>query len=435
MKSRFVIILLAIVSTWIVCNRAQWKGNNFYYDSDGYYKYLPALFIHHDLYHVYENDENKAKGIHNKYPIGVAIFEMPLFLVAHGYCAVTHAYPQDGYSVPYQVAGIASNILWVLLGLILVRLSLSRFFSDTVIAIVLLCIAFGTNLYTYTVFDIGMSHPYSFFLFAGVLYCTERLYATTRPRYFYLLALLLGWITITRPVNIIVVIIPLLWGVSSVATLKQRLLFFWHHAMPVIGAALVFLLIIGIQLAYWKYAVDKWVYYSYGQEGFDFTNPHIWDGLFSYRKGWFVYTPIALISFLGLYPMWKKNHGSLLPYVVLFPLAIYVIFSWKYWAYGGSFGCRPFIEYLALLALPLGYMVQSVLARPKLIAIPALSLLGLLIALNIFQSYQYTLGIIHYDRMSRTYYWKVFGKTRINFAEYEKYLMDEKEYWKSRAIY
>jgi hypothetical protein len=431
MKSRLVILLFAIVSIYVVCNRQQWKENNFYYDSDGYYKYLPALFVNHDLKHVYENQDNAVKHILDKYPLGVAFFELPLFLVAHSYCAITKAYPQDGYSIPYQSAGIASTIMWVILGLILLRLFLLRYFTDPVTAIVLLCIAFGTNLYTYTVFDLGMSHAFSFFLFAAILYCTDRLYATSRPKYIYLLALLLGWVVITRPVNIIVILLSILWQVASVPAFRARLHFVLQHIRHIIGATILFFLVVFIQLGYWKYATGQWIYYSYGNEGFNFRHPHIWQGLLSYRKGWLVYTPIAAISLAGLYIMWKKNKPLFPVFLLLLSLAIYITFSWKMWWYGGSFGCRPLIEYMAILALPLGYLVQHILMLRRPIAIATLSALGLLITLNIFQSYQYSLKIVHHDRMSRAYYWKIFGKTHIDFNAYEQYLMNEKEYWRS----
>ena len=45
-------------------------------------------------------------------------------------------------------------------------------------------------------------------------------------------------------------------------------------------------------MLYWKHIMGTFFFYSYDQEGFFFGNSHVLDGLLSYRKGWFIYTPI-----------------------------------------------------------------------------------------------------------------------------------------------
>ena len=47
-------------------------------------------------------------------------------------------------------------------------------------------------------------------------------------------------------------------------------------------------------------------------------------------------------------------------------------------------------------------------------------------------SYQFTKNIIHYDRMTAAYYWRVFGKTTVSEEDLQ-YLMSDREYWKAMS--
>ena len=148
------------------------------YDCFGYYVYLPATIIYHDLgqlkFYPKLDDTHHFFGpgketyalypmstgrIVNKYTTGASFFQLPLFLVAHAYCHASGTFAADGFSLPYQLAGIFSCILWVAIGLSILGKLLRRYFSESVTTITLICIAFGTNLYNYTCFEQGLSHP------------------------------------------------------------------------------------------------------------------------------------------------------------------------------------------------------------------------------------------------------------------------------------
>jgi hypothetical protein len=146
MKSKLLILIFAIISIIVVFNEDKEDHNQFWSDTCGYYLYLPAAFIYHDAarfqffpqinsaYHcafwlngaLPGRDGKKL----DKYPLGVCFFELPLFLVANGYCTITRRYATDGFSLPYQVAAIFSNILFVALGLFILRAFLMNYFGD-----------------------------------------------------------------------------------------------------------------------------------------------------------------------------------------------------------------------------------------------------------------------------------------------------------------
>ena len=189
----------------------------------------------------------------------------------------------------------------------------------------------------------------------------------------------------------------------------------WHlsrsHGGQLVVLCLCAALPILPQIAYWKAATGQWLYWSYEGEGFNWSDPHIIDGLFGFRKGWFVYSPLVLLGFIGLLMMMLRPKWRALawPVLVYFTLAFYITFSWRSWWYGGGFGCRPMVEALALLALPMAVLAQDLLERNKtlLVAFALVLLAG--IHLNRFQQDQYEQTIIHWDSMTRERYWEVWG--------------------------
>ena len=198
---------------------------------------------------------------------------------------------------------------------------------------------------------------------------------------------------------------------------------------------MVAFLVISPQLVYWKYSTGSWVYYSYGEEGFYFNHPHIIDGLFSYRKGWFIYTPLMLFFVIGFFFMRKRIPELLLPLSIFLLLNIYVVFSWWCWWYGGSFGARPMIDSYGLLALPFATLLEKVISRKKWQKIMASVFLLFFIYMNLFQTRQYRTSMIHWDSMTKQAYWKVFFREQwpenyenlISPPDYAKALKGEKE--------
>lgn len=445
MKSRLTILLFAFVSFYIIFNTSKdWEWWVFKWDKSGYHLYLPAFFIHKDIKELkfykyideaymptgdlkeYELNPLPNGNKANKYSIGVAVHELPFFVAAHYVNKYIVKYPPDGYSVPYQWGAVISNFCWVVAGLFVLRRFLRQHFSDTVTAITLLAIAFGTNLYHYVVFAPGMAHGYLFFDFALLMFATDRLYSTGNKKYFYLLGLASGLIAITRVSGLVVMLMPLLWGLNNMPAVKQRLSFLRANVLHITGALLLSFCVLMIQLSYWKYVTGAWIYDGYTEEGFVWTEPAIWKGLFSFRKGWFIYTPLAMFMIWGIYSL-RRNFKQHIPAVIIFLVVnIYVVFSWWNWWYGGGFGARALVESMAVLSLPFAAFTEQVLRRNMVTKSIAATILLLLMSLNMFQSYQSYKNVIHWDAMTRAYYFRVFLKTKAT-AEDTQLLMPDTE--------
>jgi hypothetical protein len=438
MKTRIVTLLLGLTFVFIHLNRFKWAENNtLSWDKTGYYAYLPAVFIHQDLRHMNFLQEAIEKykmggtveemGFHHlpngsmpdKYPVGVAIFELPFFLIGHGTTKISNIYEADGFSAFYRLAICMATVFWSVAGLWVLGNFLNRYYDDLTTFFTILLIGLGSNLYCYTAFDAGMSHPFSFFLFAAFVNLTDLVHRDTKLIDSILLGFVAGLIIVTRPSNIVILVLLVFWRTKEYQTISEKFRFlkknYSYLVLPLIGG----LSIVAVQLSYWKYVTNSWVYYSYPGEGFDFTNVEIWKGLLSYRKGWFVYTPLAFCSLWGLFVLTKEQQRFVFPLVIFFASNIAVVFAWHQWYYGGGFGARALVESLAILALPLASLLKWVKEQKALaIKLVAGGIFSLCILLNLFQTYQYSIGILPWDKATKEYYWSVFGRLEKDEAKW-----------------
>jgi hypothetical protein len=413
--------------------RKDWNYQIFKYDVAGYYLYLPATFIYHDLgalkfyphldsVYDFSNKQGHAAqqpyGIFyqpktslqlNKYPLGLAIGELPFFLAAHIIAATSTAYPADGYSVPYRIAICFASPLFALLGLFFLSWFLDHFTTKTISIVTVSIIGLGTNLFCYSVANFGMSHAFLFAVFSFIMYCTVKWQSTSSGKYFIYILISLGLVLITRPTDFLVAAFPLFWIFS---TGKNR-----YPAMRpihlVTGLA-CFTLLVSLQLLYWKWVTGEFLHFSYEGEWFDFRDPEIMAGLFSYRKGWFLYTPIAGIAFLGIPLLYFNNRKLAVSIALYFLLLLYVTFSWHEWWYGWSFGCRPMIEHLAVLSIPLASFTAYILRGRVAIKMFTALVISFMIWLNIYQTNQYLTNALPGNGITKAYYWRAWNRMHVD---------------------
>jgi len=103
---------------------------------------------------------------------------------------------------------------------------------------------------------------------------------------------------------------------------------------------------------YWKYVSGNWLLYTYGDQGFDWLCPHFWNGLFSFKAGWLVYSPAMMLAIVGLIPLFKNHRAHFLASIIFLLLFCYSCFSWREWWYGASLGQRAMIQAYPMLAIP-----------------------------------------------------------------------------------
>ena len=281
----------------------------------------------------------------------------------------------------------------------------------------------ATNFYNYASFG-PMTHAYLFTLYACILYLVDSFYRSENKRLIYAIAIgiLSGLATITRPTEIICAVIPLLWGVSSIDSLRERIAFFRGSKKIVITYVLAAFLAALPQLIYWHIYAGHWLFFSYhgDDKTFSFLKPHIIDVLFSYRKGWFMYTPVMILSITGFYQLYK-SYRPLFWCIALFTvLNIYLVSAWDIWWYGGSFSMRALIQSYTLLMFPMAAFLNDVLRR-KYLKYLIIAFLIFCTWYNLIMTYQANApskyGMMESDAMTSAYYWRVLGKTAITLKD------------------
>lgn len=402
------------------------------WDSFGYYLYLPYTFIYNDLSfsdlsHVqsiadlYESTDTLYQltyvpnGNHViKYPVGMAILMAPFFFIGHA-LAYLLGYPTDGFSAPYDLMVSVGNLVYVMIGFVYLRKVLLHFFTSKVTIIVLFSVVIGTNFLYMATTGAGNSHIPLFTLHAIALYLTIKWHLAPSIKNSLKFGAVIGLMIITRPTEILFLVIPIFWGVTSLKEFFQKYYnLITKKTLSLIVFSAVIISIGFIQLLYWKKITGEWLFYSYDNagEGFDFMRPNLKDFLFSYRKGWFLYTPIMLLASVGLgFTLLKKyKFGiSILLFVVL---NIWVLSSWSCWWYAGSYSQRSVVQSYPEMAVALGALLTFTFERIWLRR-TTIVLISATILLNLFQTWQFDERIINGSRMSKEYYWTVFGKTSI----------------------
>lgn len=415
----------------IVSSNLHWGGDKNWTgiveaDARGYYAYLPAVFIYHDLNFSFTDslEKVKYKGLHyyeyrtgtpsgriiNKYYCGTALAQVPFFLVAH-FLAPVLGYPADGYSKIYMISVNLAAIFYLFIGLIILNSILKRFgINGTNRSIALLAIVFGTNLFYYTIGEPGMSHVFSFAFVNLWIFIVLKMLSSENIRWIIGFGVVTGMITIIRPINILVVLlIPFLAGSQG----QLKVLMKNHiRILSIFLAFISFVMVAGLQPLVYKLSFGGWWVYSYGEEGFNFLSPHIADFLISYKKGLFLYTPLAMVCFASAILVWRHNRFRLFAYFIFIVFLIYVMSSWWNWWYGGSFSTRVLTEFLTLLIIPLALLFQN--TKGKRFAW-LLSVVILLIVVCQVQTYQYRYMLIHWEEMTCNRYWDVFLRVDLLF--------------------
>ena len=424
MKRKYSLVVWLLISLFaikITLNLDPWNRKPII-DQDVifYYGYLPATFIYHDWSFTFPDSPGFTgkvwslplpnNGRIQKMSMGLAMLYAPFFGIAHIYTLLTGGVA-NGYSPNYHIALVWAGLFYYILGLFLVRSILSGYFADSIVAISILVIGIGTNLFNYAIWEGAMSHVYSFSLFAFVFFLFLSWMKSPGWVKTFALGLSAGLIVLIRPTNLFFVVFLALLFFFQQRTMVEKRKFLidlkWKWLLLFGGAFLIWL----PQFVYWKLNTGYWLYYSYLGEPFYFNHPNIINGLFSYRKGWLIYTPAMGLALIGIFALRKNLKFFLWPTLISLLLVVYVTYSWWCWWYGGSFGSRPMIEFYVMLSVPLAAFLTWISHQRIVFKIATASLLVFFIWLNIFQTNQYRSSLLHYDSMSKRAYWAIWGST------------------------
>lgn len=398
-----LVVLLAFLSMRFAYFENNGKNgyNTTTWDALGYYMYLPAQLVYGDVkelkwfpaidsaYHVsggtfYQAIQLENGTYTNKYLCGVAIMELPFFYIGHGIAHITGS-PQDGFSWPYQYAILFGAIFWATIGFIFLARVLLHFFDDRTSAVTLLLLGLASNFIQYVSVDSGMSHAFIFPLYAILLWLTIQWHDTPKTRYALMIGLVCGIALISRPTELIMIFIPILWNTHTKESKTQKWQQVFRRKKHIIWCVSGGLIGILPQLIYWKYTTGSFIY-GVGSKWF-FFNPWF-RVLFGPEKGWFLYTPVAIMMVAGLFLM--KNRPFRKAVLIFCLLNIWIIISWSDWKYGASYSTRALTHSYPVFAIALASFVEAAFRKKQALFLLVVSA-GLII-LNFYQLRIYNQG-------------------------------------------
>ena len=433
-----LVVLFMFVANFIYYPKWQNVGTEatLSWDVSGYYMYLPAIFIYKDLKKVgFKNNihekYNPASSMYQtfthpsgnevmKYSAGMAVMYSPFFALGHLGAKITGA-DQDGFSRPYQLAISIESLLVAILGLLLIRWALLQYFSDKITALTLISVGLCTNYLEYASISGAMSHNYLFTIYAAVIVLSIKYFRKPSWQKALSIGLLCGLAALTRPSEMIIIFIPILWNIVGVSNVPLRygfLLNKWKHVLLLaIGAVLIG----SMQLIYWKYVSGDWLVYSYEEQGFSWLRPHVIKGMFNTKAGWFVYSPIMLFSLIGYFFLKKKAAKVFWAVLVVGALGMYINFAWDEWTYGGSLGQRALIQLYTVLMFPMA-AIYSKMEEYKIWKYLLYGIIGLCFYYNMWWMKQaHSAGYFIPDQVNTNFWTHTVGKWKFD-REYYKLL-------------
>ena len=441
-----IVAVVAIIYLLVFFWFGRWQTALYHGDSSQYYMHLASALVYHDIgdygatidgllevsptsldprtdeFGIRETEIGRR---YIKYTLGVPLLELPFFLIGHEFAVLNKGHAADGWSRPYILAVSLAPIFYICWGLWLLSGVLLKYFSRQTTLFTVLAIALATNLLYQGVYVV-MAHGFLFFAHCLLISLTIRYYDSPSRRNAFIIGLSAGLIALLRVPEAICIVVPLLWGVTSLSALRERIHILLSRPGHIVFAVVGFVAIFSIQLIYWHHVSGSFFYDPYEGEGFNFLNPKIHKGWLAYRNGWLVYTPIMVFALTGLFMMRGKAKGVLLPILAFVIPHAYLHYSYYAWTYFPGLGQRPMVETYALLSFGLASFVAFALARQKWKWVPV-AMLILFGGLNIFQTWQSNEGIIWSERANRPFYWATFGKTASSLESFRSYDTNAKQ--------
>ena len=340
-------------------------------DKAGYHIYFPAYFYYDmDAENLPDSIVQKTgtgfrlenKKIITKYPIGVAICQAPFSLIASlldSFLGIDNNY---GFTENHHLALNWATAIWGTIGLFLLLLSAVHYWnlSHMQSYMLVLGILFLSNLLYYTTRDCGMSHAYSFTVFAGIQYLLLKILHNQNIKNIdFILILILGsLLLVLRPLNSVFVIFPVSYILISKWSNFKKIVLDVNVWGWLLGFSLASIPVF-LQLGYNYYAYGKPIADGYAGESFsNFGNLDLMKFWFSPNNGVLLHSPILLLVFLAVIKQWRNNRIIAL-YLVYFLVISFTYAGWWSPELGCGFGHRGFTEHLAFFALPISFILKS----------------------------------------------------------------------------
>jgi hypothetical protein len=345
-------------------------------------------------------------------------FKNPLSLV--GFFVITIAYLNVNYTstaAQPQIWPFLLSLVIFLTGIFFLRKMLLMWFSDFTVLVTLMALGFATNIFFIVTLDFRLQPILLFSLYSMALYFTASWHENQKVIFAVLLAIILGLITLLSPTGFIFLLVPVLWNVHDKASWKSKIRLVKNNLRQA-GLFICLVIAIGLTpLLIWKVSPGEVPFLSFTLPGiFHGFSSWLWNDLFSFDHGWFIYTPVIIFAFIGFYFIGKHRPIFYAVFLYCF-LDIFLESSWSKLGSTPVFGQVAFIPIYALLVIPMASFFSFSEKGSKIRGFLLLFLTAFFIFLNIFQSWQFSKGILMKSGMNAENYCLVFGRTSISEVE------------------
>jgi hypothetical protein len=285
-------------------------------------------------------------------------------------------YEANGHSLPYLRSTALGTVTVVVLGASLLWLAMVPLVGAEIALLSVFGAVMASPVLYYTFSVPAMSHGVSFGVAAALVWAWSRARAKPSFRAWVVLGGTLGLVTLCRWQAAVygLLLLPLAIEGLRRGSVRPK----WLMAAAGAGA-----LAFAPQLIAWKLMFDQWVLIPQGRGFLDFSSASWSYTLFSADHGFFNWTPLMFVGFLGLVLGLRRDR-------MLFGGALLVVAATVWvngsvppydWAAGDAFGARRYSMVVPLVALGLGIAIEAscrMLRRAPLLAPAAVIVLATL---------------------------------------------------------
>ena len=385
-------------------------------DGVGYYAFARAILLEHRLDfepdwqnanasfrlgridpegHIRPTEYTSTGHLDNHFSIGPAILWSPFLLAAEAVVKFDHLFgghvAENGFSFPYVAAMALGTAFYSFLGLFLSFRLARKYLGERWAFLGTIGIWFASSLPVYMYFNPSWSHAHSAFVVALSFWYWDRTRGGRTWTQWLVLGAISGLMLDVYYVNGVLLIVPLIeslqdyWrGIRERRMADAGKLFLQNLLFSLTICAVFLPTLISKRIIYGHY-LD----FGY-HEPWSFGSPAILNVAFASEHGLFSWTPIVLLSVIGLVLFYRLDRMLSLCCVAAFAMYLYAIGCYEDWAGISSFGSRFFVSLTPLFILGLAAFFDSLASviterRANIVATATVSVLILWNAGMIFQ--------------------------------------------------
>jgi hypothetical protein len=307
---------------------------------------------------VRQEEYTSTGHLDNHFSIGPAILWSPFLLVAEAAVKIDHTFGgnviENGFSFPYVAAMALGTAFYGFLGLFLSFRLARKYLAERWAFWGNIGIWFASSLPVYMYFNPSWSHAHSAFVVALFFWYWDRTRGGRTWAQWLILGVISGLMLDVYYVNGVLLIVPLIESLDG----------YWRgiqeRHLDAVGRLFLQNLLFSftIFIAFLPTLISKRIIYgSYLDFGYhklwNWGSPAILKVAFASEHGLFSWTPVVLLSVVGLVLLQKRDRMLSLCSVAAFAIYLFAIGCYDDWAGISSFGNRFFVSLTPIFILGL----------------------------------------------------------------------------------